>query len=132
MSENMIELSQKTAKSVEEILRILRGDEMSEGIISLVLQNARNIEKLNEQHDRALANRSMLGSVAMGLALLVPVLVFFDRMILVSEVRKTLGLYGYQAVSMSVLLDLLKLAAMIFVVVILVLRLIGVGTTRDG
>ena len=127
MQDNIVKAVAETSDKVDEVLRILKGDDLNPGIIDLVIEHDREIKKLMDRDMKSAVSRNTLGSVAMVTAFLVPFLVFLDRMILVSEVRHAMGLYGYGAVSLSVVLDLIKLLAMIFVVVILVLRLVGWG-----
>jgi len=125
MADNLIEVSERTAESVAKILHLLEGDEYTEGLIKLVRRNDAELRSIRENSVRLSISKSALISIAWASAFFVPFLAFADRMVLVSEIRKSLGLHGYQAVGISVVLDIIKLVALTFVMVMLILNWIG-------
>jgi hypothetical protein len=68
----------------------------------------------------------LLGVAWLGV-LLAPMLTLMDRMVLISDVRSDLQIYGYTAVLISAGLGLMATGVLIFVVVIFTLRWLGVG-----
>ena len=127
MPENTVDLARETASKVDQILDLLKGNEFSPGLISLVQLHEREIELLKADSSNSRVSTSTLVGVAYLGLFLVPVLTVFDRMILISEVRQMLGFYGWTAVAISLCLGLLAKTFLIFVVVVFVLRWIGWG-----
>jgi hypothetical protein len=122
MSEGVVELSAKTAAKVDEILSLLKDDEFRPGLISLVQSNAEQIAEMRRAQSYSTVSTTILIGVAwMGL-FLVPALTILDRMILISEIRHSLGLYGWYAVAISTMVGLVAKGLLVFVVCIFTLR----------
>ncbi len=133
MSEGVVELSEKTAAKVDEILNLLKGDDYRPGLISLIQSNAEQIAELKTAQSYSTVSTSILIGVAWMGALLVPALTFLDRMILISEIRHGMGLEGYGAVVISVAVGLVAKAVLVFVVCVFTLRWLCWGKgARDG
>ena len=81
--------------------------------------------------DSSISTATLIGVAWIGV-LLVPVLSFLDRMVLISEIRLDMGLYGYVAVAVSLLLGLLSKTLLIFVVMVFSLRWLGWGRSGGG
>ena len=127
MTESVVELSRETAEKVDRILWLLEGDELRPGLISLVQDNSREIERLKRAESQHSPSTSALLGVAWLGVLLAPMLTLMDRMVLISDVRSDLQIYGYTAVLISAGLGLMATGVLIFVVVIFTLRWLGVG-----
>jgi hypothetical protein len=127
MTESVVELSRETAEKVDRILWLLEGDELRPGLISLVQDNSREIERLKRAESQHSTSTSALLGVAWLGVLLAPMLTLMDRMVLISDVRSDLQIYGYTAVLISAGLGLMATGVLIFVVVIFTLRWLGVG-----
>ena len=95
MSDGIIEVSAKTAANVDRILCILEGDTFQPGLVSMVQANAEQISQLKQSDSRNVVSTSVLVGVAWIGVLLVPIQTFIDRMILISDTRAALGLFGW-------------------------------------
>lgn len=127
MPGNTVDLANDTAEKVSRILFLLEGDELRPGLVALVKSNVKEIEgmKRTSRHSST-STRTLLGVAWVGL-FLVPFLTLFDRMVLISEVRHSLGLYGLPAVAVSLGLGLMAKIILIFVVDVFVLKWLGWG-----
>ena len=125
MPENTVDLARETASKVDQILDLLKGNELTPGLIALVQLHEKEIEQLKRSSSSSNVSTSTLVGVAWLGMFLIPFLTLFDRMVLISEISHSLGLYGMPAVAVSLFLGLLAHVILIFVVVVFVLRWIG-------
>lgn len=127
MPGNTVDLANDTAEKVSRILFLLEGDELRPGLVALVKSNVNEIESIKRtSRHSSTSTRTLLGVAWVGL-FLVPFLTLFDRMVLISEVRHSLGLYGLPAVGVSLGLGLMAKIILIFVVDVFVLKWLGWG-----
>ena len=127
MANGVVELSEKTAANVDRILFLLEGNRLQPGLITMVQANAEHIAQLKSADSRNSVSTSVLIGVAWLGVLLVPILTFIDRMILISDTRVALGLFGWYAVIVSLCFGLVAKVTLIFVVVVFTLRWMGWG-----
>ena len=125
---SLVEMVRENNLKISRILELLDGDGyMRPGMRQQMSVNTQAISELNRSGLAVSANMKVLSWASWVALPLIALLVYFNNMVLVSEVRIGIGRYGHYAVLLASAIAIIYITLLSLVVIINVLRILGLG-----